>query len=184
MSTPENATTDRPTPDIDRRPTTQAAEDFESMGQSKRREYLRELTSTGSNMAGVEFVENLLSQDLVLGNISSADRTEIKHLARMWQHLIEPAVPPKGSLITGQYRAALLDDPNDDYRPMTQGEKLSLEQTLMTLINVRASRSEQGFQQDKISEQRQVQRLEDEREDRPGESESKSVGERIGGIFR
>lgn len=127
-----------------------------------------------------EPVQDLLETDMVLSKIDSDDRRYLRLLAENVVHFTEEMYPPEKSLIQGEVGAALSEDPEYDKRALTPQEKAEIEAALLTYFT-RISRSQQGWQQDKLNEGIQTQRLEDERE---SGSSSGSSGGILSKIFK
>lgn len=124
--------------------------------------------------------KNLLAKDFVLGNISKEDRRAWWWLAKNQQEFAKAEHPPKGSMLQGPIRAALLGDPMDRKEAMDP-ETMTDSHSELMMFEARASRSEAGFQQDKLVEQRQVHRKEDSRfENNDGQRNSDGL---LGGLF-
>ncbi|MFD1515702.1 hypothetical protein [Halomarina rubra] len=153
-------------------PTTQkAAKPAPSTGSMKMRpparrknelqtaEFLEALTATGVDMQTAQAVQNLLSQDFLLGRVKDADREEAKYLARNIVRYVECDHPPEDSMLQGTLRRALLGDIDDGKKALTQRQKTQLESTLMAFF-FRSSRSVDGWQQDKIADQVSVRKTE------------------------
>ncbi|WP_254544095.1 hypothetical protein [Halomarina pelagica] len=128
----------------------------------KTAEFLEALTATGINRETAVAVQNLLSQDFLLGRVKNADREEAKFLARNIVEYVECMHPPEDSKLQGTLRRALLNDITDGRYALTHKQKVELESTLMAFF-FRASRSIDGWQQDKIADQVTTRRVEETR---------------------
>lgn len=130
-------------------------------------EFFEELVESGVDEEVASSIQALLSKDFVLGNVRRADREYLRyHVENIIMMAVEE-FPPAESRVQGAAGAALLGDPSYRKEGMSQAQKNRNE--AIALDNFwRASRSQDGWQQDKIVEQRQVQEVEDRRGDEAG----------------
>jgi hypothetical protein len=119
-------------------------------------------------------IEDLLSSDYPLANLTSADREYFRLLSDNIAIFMKENHPPRQSLAHGDLGAALYDDPEYEREPITNEAMVRVETGLLTHF-ARSSRGVDGWQQDKNSETIQTSRVEDNRE---RESESG-----VGGLF-
>lgn len=113
--------------------------------------YLKEITNHSLQEGTYEHLASLLSPNFVLSQLEREESTELKWLTRAITQIIYSFHPPEDSYMTGDYRAFIRDDPDDSLEPLTAREKLTIQQTTMTVI-ARMKRSEGGWQQDKMNE--------------------------------
>lgn len=130
-------------------------------GMDGKTQMIQELTKAGVSEKHAQSVVNLLSEDFVLGNVRTTDREYARLLAENIALFVAEEYPPEESSMQGRRRGALLRDPSDTRAALTQKKKNELESILLATF-FRTSRSEGGWQQDKIADQTQVKRLEDE----------------------
>jgi len=118
-----------------------------------------------------EEVENLLAKDLPLTNIDKGDREYIRLLAENIALYAKEKRPPAESNVVGDVGAALLEEPDYANAPFSEKQLNNIESSLITLFT-RASRGKGGWQQDKLSEEIETRRVEDNR----AEEESRFEG--------
>lgn len=111
-----------------------------------------------------EEVENLLAKDLPLTNIDKGDRKYIRLLSENIALYAKEKRPPQESNVVGDVGAALLEEPDYANSPFSEKQLNNIQSSLITLFT-RASRGKGGWQQDKISEEIETQRVEDNRQD-------------------
>lgn len=136
-------------------------------------EYLEGLVEHDVDVAKVEKLRTMLSDDFVLANLENAEVTEAKWLARILIKKLEAIHPPEESIYQGEFRAVCMDDPTENIKPLTPMEKYYLQKTIMA-VHARVSRSRDGWQQDQTSKQITASYM------RSDENESKG---RLGGLF-
>jgi len=122
---------------------------------------IQELTEAGVSEQHAQSIVNLLSEDFVLGKVRRSDREYARLLAENVALFAVEDYPPQRSSVTGMAGAALLGQPDNMKEPLPAGKKNELESILLASF-FRTSRSEGGWQQDKLADQTQVKRLEDE----------------------
>jgi hypothetical protein len=96
-------------------------------------------------------VEQLLSRDFILGNASDAEIEEVRWLARNVVDMLEASFPPEESVVQGSYRKVLLRDDSDGRRALDDVDRQELQQTVLAFL-MRITRSEDGWQQDKVAD--------------------------------
>jgi hypothetical protein len=111
-----------------------------------------------------EEVENLLAKDLPLTNIDKGDRKYIRLLSGNIALYAKEKRPPQESNVVGDVGAALLEEPDYANSPFSEKQLNNIQSSLITLFT-RASRGKGGWQQDKISEEIETQRVEDNRQE-------------------
>lgn len=137
-----------------------------------RTQYLREITEQNLDPATEELLGNLLSSALVLANLQDAEVTEIRWLVETVFMTVKRMHPHPDSYLAGDYRAALLDDPDDTLTPLSAKQETALEQAKLIVIES-LTRSRGGWQQDEMSKQYTVSKREDDSDG----------GDRIGGLM-
>lgn len=133
------------------------------------REYLRELTEHDVDSHTLALMENMFSQDFVLSNLKNAEVVEIKWLARVVAKKIKRMHPPPGSVVTGEGRKVINNDPSDGLKPLSPHQENLVDQAVLEFLS-RPPRSRDGWQQDEISKQIRVSRTEDESDRDAGRS--------------
>jgi hypothetical protein len=96
-------------------------------------------------------LRKLLSRDFILGYADEADLTEIRWLARNVVDMLEATFPPERSVVQGSYRKVLLRDEHDGRTALSGRDRAELQQTVLAIL-IRISRSEGGWQMDKIAD--------------------------------
>lgn len=111
------------------------------------RAYIEKMTEGSLQDPTKDMLQNLLSQDFLLGNLQEAEIHEYRWLARVMLLEIESLHPNEDSLFQGKIRAAAFDDKNQNIDPLSPREKAIVEQFVMGVI-ARASRGREGWQQE------------------------------------
>jgi hypothetical protein len=145
-----------------------------SLQQLSKDEVIEQLGDTGIDEPTQNSIADLLSEDYVFANIKTTDREYARLLAKNIVHLSKCRHPPEDSHVSGAARAVLRGDIDDEIEPMDKCDKNQIESLLLGMF-FRTSRSVGGWQQDKLSEQIQTRRVED---NRGAESDGP-----LGGIF-
>jgi len=109
-------------------------------------------------------IRNLLSKDFPLANLTREDREYFRLLADNIALYLKERYPPEDSVVQGRAGAALLDDPSFNKTALSQRKRNEIETDLLARF-ARTGRGVDGWQQDKLSENIETQRLEDERTD-------------------
>lgn len=123
---------------------------FQSDGEVST-EYLKEITGHELQDGTYDHLQTLLTSDLVLSNISEAEKNELKFLTFLMVRRIKWNHPSRDSYLQGEYRAFLRDDPGDVLEPLSQREIHLIEMASWVVIS-RIARSQGGWQQDKMNE--------------------------------
>jgi predicted transcriptional regulator len=117
-------------------------------------------------------LQNMLSRDWVLSNLTGAQEHDIRWKLEVMRLKIIGMHPPQGSAITGATRAFLMDDEMEELNPLTQQERLLVDE-LMESLKARITRGRDGFEREQmnttIAETRNQQ-------ENGGESESGGLG--------
>ena len=123
--------------------------------------------------------KNLMSRDFALAKFSQGEVDAMRFLFKNQHELAESERPPAGSMIQGPIRAALSGDPTDRATALDPAERAS-EYSERLQGEARVSRSKDGYQQDKLVEQRNVQVL-DEQQGQQSNEQDPDAG--VFGIF-
>jgi hypothetical protein len=159
-----------------------AASDLQTMDQQRdeftkdamdRDEYLDKLTDHGLDSHTAELLDNMLSPDFVMSRISEAEKDEMKWLVRLEAEKIKAMHPPQNSPVSGDRRKMLYDDEDAQLEPLSDQQKQMLDMAVWDVF-FRIARSVGGWQQEELSSQYKVSRVEDEQGDDGG---------RLGGLF-
>lgn len=124
-------------------------------------QYLEKLTDTTLSQGTITVLDNLLTQDYVLANISDAELDEIKWLSRLTARKVFAMHPAPESVLQGERRAFLLDDPDNKLEPLMQMERIQI-QNFIRGIFLRASRARDGWQQEQMSKTYTVSEVRDQ----------------------
>ncbi len=139
----------------------------QNMGQMTRddghldAQWLREITNHQLDEGTELLMQNFLTQDLILGNLQSAEVTEMKWLIRELSEEIKRMHPGTECEITGEARKAYLDDTKEALKPLSNVQENWVDQAVLVIIS-NVTRSLDGFQQTKFSEQVKVSKVEDD----------------------
>lgn len=124
---------------------------------------LDDLVETGIDDRLPTPLMNLLSKDYPLANIRRSDREYFRLLSENVALYVKEQYPPENSLVQGDLGAALLEEPDYSMHALDRRTRNEIETLLMTAFS-RTSRGEGGWQQDKLAENIQTRRVEDNRE--------------------
>lgn len=128
------------------------------------KEHIEVLTSNDLDAHTNRLLRNLVEKDFVLSNLKDAEVNEIKWLARSMARKVKRMHPPQESVVTGEYRKFLLDDPRDALKPLTPNQENLIDQGMMDFFS-RLARSRDGWQQDEMGKQLRVSRTENDPDD-------------------
>jgi hypothetical protein len=126
-------------------------------------EVIEQLGDTGISKPKQDSIADLLSEDYVFANIKTQDREYARLLAENVVLFAKCRHPPEDSHVSGSARAVMTGDVDDTIEPMTTREQNQVESLLLGMF-FRTSRSVDGWQQDKLTEQIQTRRVEDNRD--------------------
>jgi len=112
---------------------------------------------------------SMMSRDFAMGNIRRQDLEANRFHLKNQQEFSESERPPEGSMVQGAVRAALHCDPTDRATATSAADRVDQHGERM-MWEVRASRSVDGFQQQKLAETRQVQVLDEKTEEQQEDS--------------
>lgn len=91
-------------------------------------------------------LQNLLARDWVLSNLTEAQEHDARYKLEVLRVKITGIHPPEGG-ITGPTRAFLMDNPEEELEPLTQQERLLIDELIETL-KTRFARSRGGFERE------------------------------------
>lgn len=109
-----------------------------------------DLQTDGLQEVTVSKIQNLLSRDWVLGNLTDAQEHDIRFKLEVMKYKILGMHPPEESVITGKTRAFLFDDEMEELLPLTQQERFLIDELIETL-KARATRGRQGFERKQMN---------------------------------
>lgn len=144
---------------------------FNDSGQV-RREYLEELTEAGIPDETAKHLQELLSEDFVLGNLKDEEVQETRWLGREAQKEVEWMHPHEDSVAQGEYRKFLYDDPRDGLSALSDRQQVKIGEFMLDFF-ARVSRGRGGWQQEEMGKHYTVSEMKDD---------GKSSGG-IGGLF-
>lgn len=144
----------------------QARKEFTN-GEMDRDDYLKRLTDHGLDEHTTEYVDNLLSPDFILSKISGAEKHEMKWLVREEKEKIIAMHPTEESPIQGEYRKFVYDDEGDALSSLSDREIQLLDMAVWDIF-FRIARSVGGWQQQELSSQYRVSKVDDDADDDSG----------------
>lgn len=115
---------------------------------------IRELLSDDDITAGgpedlqevtIAKIENLLGQDVLLANLTHAQENDLRYKIEVLRYKILGSHPPEESEMTGALRAFVWNDEMEDLKPLSQQERLIVDDLLETL-KARVTRGREGFE--------------------------------------
>lgn len=124
------------------------------------KEYLQEITDNQLDGATYELLQNLFSHDFVLSNLEGAEVTEQKWLARVVARKAKRMHPGSESFATGDSRAVIFEDSSAALEPLSPHQESLIDQAVLQFLT-RPPRSRGGWQQDEVSKQLKVSKVED-----------------------
>jgi len=93
-----------------------------------REDLLDKVSDSDLNADSRNLLENLVSKDFIFANLTDAEVTELKYKLLLKRKKFYAMHPAESSLIKGQFRAYVYDDPGNTLTPLTQQEKLIVDQ--------------------------------------------------------
>jgi len=135
------------------------------MNDDPSREYIRDLLSRDieeDEHPLPNSIQDLLSQDYPLANLTSADRKYFRLMSANIKIFSTERYPSEKSYQQGALGAALMDDPEFQREALPPVTRTKIESALLDHF-ARTSRGVSGWQQDKFSESIQTNRVEDNR---------------------
>jgi hypothetical protein len=113
-------------------------------------EYIREVTDTELQHQTVEMLDNLLSKDFVLSNMSEAEVHEQRWIARIVKLMVETQHPHADSMWEGRFRQVASGRADGHLNTLSEAEKTEILEVVQGFI-ARVARSREGWQQQEIS---------------------------------
>jgi hypothetical protein len=127
-------------------------------------EYLKEVTDTELQPRTIEMLDNLLSKDFVLSNMSDAEVHEQRWIARIVKLMIEAQHPHHDSMWQGAFRQLATGREDAYLSALSESQKTEILEVVQGFI-ARVARSREGWQQEEISKSYAVsERREDDEE--------------------
>jgi hypothetical protein len=133
--------------------------------------WLREITDHQLDGATEKLMQNLLTQDMLLGNLQDAEATEIKWLMRELSEEVKRMHPDSNCSVVGAARSAYLDEHKEGLKPLSNIQEQLIDQAVLVILTD-ITRSKDGFQQEQFSKVVTETRNEDA-----------DSGSRLGGFF-
>jgi len=146
---PEAAREKQAERDMHRNNTADGRDPWQDNGQM-RPAYIREMTNHQLDQGTINLLSNLLSQDFVLANFSSAEMHEIRWLARQILIEVEDLHPNQRSVFSGEFRKYFFEDSRGALKPLDDAQRATLFQFLQGCIS-RATRGKEGWQQEQLT---------------------------------
>lgn len=113
-------------------------------------------------------LQNMLSRDWVLANMSQAQEHDIRYKLDVLRFKIIGIHPPEESVITGPTRAFLFNDASEEMEPLSQQQRLLVDEFIESLKG-RLTRGREGFERQQmntsIAETRSAREEDDESSD-------------------
>lgn len=109
--------------------------------------YLEKLMQTDMTDAGINLLDNMVDRSFILGNITGAEYHDIKWQMQVMYLKIKANFPPEESEVTGDIRAFVLDDKDENLEALT-GQQRTIIAQMIRGITMLVSRSKDGFQQE------------------------------------
>lgn len=150
----------------------QGQDPYDEGGRLKQ-EYLDTLVDHGVDRSTAQLLENLLSRDFVLSRITSAEKEEMKWMVRSQFKKLKSMHPANDSPLQGEYRAICYDDGDEQLTSLTQYQEILVEAAIWDIF-FRIGRSVEGWQQEELSTQYNVSRVDKDEQSDEG---------RLGGLF-
>lgn len=122
-------------------------------------DFIRELLSDDDMAVGdgtqlqtrtVAKIQNMLSRDWVLGNLTEAQENDIRYKLEVMKLKVIGMHPPEESVITGKVRAFLMDDKEEELEPLTQQQRVLIDELFETL-KARLTRGREGFEREQMN---------------------------------
>lgn len=95
-------------------------------------------------------LQSMLSRQWILSNLTEAQEHDIRYKLEVMKIKIYGTHPMDGSSMTGATRAFLYDDPMEDLLPLTQQERLLVDEVIET-IKAMVTRGRAGFERKQMN---------------------------------
>lgn len=125
------------------------------------KEYLNKLTENQLDNGTIELMQNLFSHDFMLSNLTPAEVIEQKWLVRVVARKIKRMHPDSDAFAAGETRKVVFDDARAGLKPLSPHQESLLDQAVLQFLT-RPPRSREGWQQDEVSKQLTVSKVEGE----------------------
>lgn len=95
-------------------------------------------------------LQSMLSKQWILSNLTDAQEHDIRFKLEVMKLKIHGSHPPDESCITGPTRAYLYDDPMENLQPLTQQERLLIDEVIET-VKAMVTRGRGGFERKQMN---------------------------------
>lgn len=95
-------------------------------------------------------IKSMMGRDPVLANLTEAQEHDIRYRLEVMKYKVISAHPPDESAITGRMRAFLLDDSKEQLRPLSQQERMLIDD-FFAALQTRVTRGRGGFERKQIN---------------------------------
>lgn len=130
-------------------------------------DYIDSITESELTQGTISLLTNLASKDFVLANLDEAEVHEHRWLTRIVRMEVESLHPHEDSMWQGRFRQLAAGEADQALTALSESEKTIIQQYIQGVI-ARASRSKDGFQQEKMNESINVSERRDRSEDDGG----------------
>lgn len=117
--------------------------------------YIDKVTDSQLQQGTVDILQNLLSKDFVLGNLSEAEVHEHRWLVRELLLEVEAAHPRDDSMWKGRFRQVAAGREREALEPLDSAQKTVMQQLIHGVIT-NATRSRGGWQQEELNKSYRV----------------------------
>jgi hypothetical protein len=141
-----------------------------SMQNGGRDAFLRELTRTDLSAldeASYELLQNLVSQDWLLGQYNESELLELKMDLLIIKEGFYAMHPSSDCVVTGEFREYVYDDPDESLEPLTQKARFQVE-TFFKAVWTRVTRGRNFKQQEMLVKSINESFVQDGREESGG----------------
>lgn len=123
------------------------------------RSFIEEILSSDDISAGdaddlqevtIAKIQSLVGRDPVLANYTDAQEHDIRYKLEVLKYKVIGCHPPDSSQITGAVRAFLYDDEMEELEPLTQQERVLIDE-FFEALKTRATRGREGFERKQIN---------------------------------
>tara|TARA_R110000824_G_scaffold175608_2_gene354233 strand:- start:3716 stop:4234 length:519 start_codon:yes stop_codon:yes gene_type:complete len=126
------------------------AHELSERSKEEKQDYFNRLIKTGVPKSTAQQLELMLTSDLTLSYLQKGGASELRWVSKIYKELVYAIHPNSESIMQGEYRSFLMDDPEDVLCALGAGEKLLISE-VATIIETRIARSDMGWQQNELS---------------------------------
>lgn len=95
-------------------------------------------------------IQSLMGRDPLLANYTKAQEHDIRFKLEVLKYKILGVHPPDDSAVTGATRAFLYDDEMEELQPLSQQERILIDEFIET-VKTRATRGREGFERQQLN---------------------------------